>query len=153
LQRHEEVGVAGQHRAHVGDVVEPVTQQHRDRQDDVLLAQAARLRSRPGPRRRGRIDGDDDQAIDLACAISGGITAAAGGASDGVDVAALPARATIGADAANGGGVAVAADAAPAAPIRPMNSPSASCTACAAFCSESSLSRISSSSGSRSRVG
>jgi hypothetical protein len=66
VQRHEEVRIARHHRAHVRLRVEAVAQHERDREDDVLLARAARpdrarvLAAVPG------IDRDDDEAIDLA---------------------------------------------------------------------------------------
>ena len=162
VQRHEEVGVAGQHRAHVRVRVDPVAQQHRDRQHDVLLVQPAR------PARAGifaavaGVDGDDDEAIDLglrefrrqrrpdrarsASRCRGRASAAPTRERRRRRPSAIvpPAPAAL---AIAGPGVDAAA---PAAPTRPMNSPSASCTDCAAFCSACSRSRISSSRGSRS---
>ena len=75
VQRHEEVGVARQHRAHVRQRVDAVAQLQRDRQHHVLLVQAARPdRARVLAAVAG-VDRDDDQAVDLA-ARSGAAAAA-----------------------------------------------------------------------------
>ncbi len=65
VQRHEEVGVARQHRAHVRVGVDPVAQQHGDRQHHVLLVQAGRAAGAGILAAVAGIDGDDDEAVDL----------------------------------------------------------------------------------------
>ena len=135
VQRHEEVGVARQHRAHAGQRVEAVAQLQRDREHHVLLAQAA---GADGARVLAAVAGverDDDQAVDLASLRA--CWAAASGAGAGRS----------GADAGCRGGAApapAALDAADELAQRILHAPARRA------CRHASLSRISASSGSRS---
>ena len=84
VQRHEEVGVARQHRAHVRVRVDAVAQQQRDRERRRPSRAARSARSRPGPRRRGRGRcATTTRRSIFACASCGGGSAGAASVGSG----------------------------------------------------------------------
>jgi hypothetical protein len=140
VQRHEEVGVSGEHGAHAGMALMRSRSCIADLQHHVLLAQPARAGRAGILAAVARVDRDDDRGARpwlLACD---------GHRSRGR-------RRGPGAGVCSGAGERPGAVATRGFSSLPMNSPSASATACAACCSALSFSWISASSGSRSCTG